>query len=269
MQLRCMNIAIIGCGAIGTTLAKAIEHIKEIKRVYIFDRKGICKRVINKLKKAIVVNHFKEIISKVDLVIESASQDAVKEYGEFVLTHKKNFMIMSVGALLDKKLKNKLVKFAKKNHCKIYIPSGAVCGIDGVKSASIEKIDEILLITKKPTTALIDNEYLKKKIDVKNIKKETVVFYGSGENAVKLFPQNINVAGTLILASEKNVKVKLILSPNLKRNIHTIILKGKFGEIICKSKNNPFKFNPKTSYLSALSAIATLKRIISPLEIGT
>lgn len=264
-----MQIAIIGCGSIGTTLARAIENMAEIEKVFIFDRTGICQRITG-LKKTVPIEKLEDVIDKVDLVIESASPQAVKQYAEFVLNNKKNLMIMSIGALLDTEFKNKLVNLARKNKCKIYLPSGAICGIDGVKTCSIEKIDEVILITKKPPKAFEGNEYLKQKgIILEKIKEETVVFEGNSIDAIKYFPQNINVSATLTLASGKIAKVKIILCPELKRNEHKIILKGNFGEIVCEAKNNPFKANPKTSYLAGLSAIATLKRIISPLEVGT
>jgi len=34
-----MNLGIIGCGAIGTDVARAAEKIKDIKKIYLFDIK--------------------------------------------------------------------------------------------------------------------------------------------------------------------------------------------------------------------------------------
>ena len=75
---------------------------------------------------------------------------------------------------------------ARKNNCKIYLPSGAVCGIDGVLAASIEKLDSVTLVTTKPPASL------GKKVD-----KRTIIFEGSAREAVKQFPKNINVAACL------------------------------------------------------------------------
>jgi len=268
-----MNIGIIGCGAIGTVLAKAVEDIDEIEKVYLLNTiSEKAERLAASLKKGIPKQDINDFIDDVRLVVESASIDAVKEYGEFVLSHGKDFMVMSVGAFADKKLMEKLIDTAKTNKCKIYLPSGAIAGVDGVKSASGSRIDEIMLVTRKPPAGLKDVKYLKDKgVDVEKIKKETVVFEGSAYEAIKYFPKNINVAVCLSVAGigVDKTKVKLVCDPKIRQNIHKIVVKGGFGEITTETKNFPCPTNPRTSYLAALSAVATLKKIVSPLQVGT
>ena len=48
---------------------------------------------------------------------------------------------MSVGILFDDNFRKNLEKIAKEKKCKIYLPSGAVCGIDGILSANVDIID--------------------------------------------------------------------------------------------------------------------------------
>jgi len=166
----------------------------------------------------------------------------------------------------------KLIDAAQTNKCKIYLPSGAIAGVDGVKSASGSRIDEIMLVTRKPPAGLKDVKYLKDKgVDVEKIKKETVVFEGSAYEAIKYFPKNINVAVCLSVAGigVDKTKVKLVCDPKIRQNIHKIVVKGGFGEITTETKNFPCPTNPRTSYLAALSAVATQKKIVSPLQVGT
>ncbi|MQY54522.1 MAG: DUF108 domain-containing protein, partial [Methanosarcinales archaeon] len=51
--------------------------------------------------------------------------------------------------------------------------------------------------------------------------------------------------------------------------VHEIEAKGKFGKLFVRVENVPSTANPKTSYLAALSAIATLKSISHPIRVGT
>lgn len=268
-----MNIGIIGCGAIGTVIAKAVEDIDEIEKVYLLNTVSEkAERLASSLKKATAKQNIDDFIDDVSLVVESASVDAVKQYGEFVLSHGKDFMVMSVGALADKKVMEKLVNTAKRNKCRIYLPSGAIAGVDGVKSASGSRVDEVVLVTRKPPAGLKDVKYLEDKgVDVEKLKKETVVFEGFASEAIKYFPKNINVAVCLSIAGigVEKTKVKIVCDPKIKQNIHKIVVKGDFGEIITETKNFPCPTNPKTSYLAALSAVATLKKIVSPLQVGT
>ncbi len=268
-----MNIGIIGCGTIGTIIAKAVEDIDEIEKVYLLNTVSEkAERLASSLKKGIKKQNVNDLIDDVSVVVEAASIDAVKQYGELVLSHAKNFMVMSVGAFADKELAEKLVDTAKRNRCRIYLPSGAIAGVDAVKSASGSRIDEVTLITRKPPAGLKDVKYLEDKgINVEKLEKETVVFEGLASEAIKHFPKNINVAVCLSIAGigVAKTKVKIVCDPKIRQNIHHIVVKGDFGEIITETKNFPCPTNPKTSYLAALSAVATLKKIVSPLQIGT
>lgn len=64
-------------------------------------------------------------------------------------------------------------------------------------------------------------------------------------------------------------KVEIIADPSLDKNIHQIYAKGEFGELKTEVKNKTSPENPKTSYLAALSAISTLKKITSSIKVGT
>ena len=115
----------------------------------------------------------------------------------------------------------KIFTLATKNHCSLLLPSGAIAGVDAIKAASLGKIDHIILTTRKPPSGLNNNSYLLAQgIDLENIKEETVLFEGDVENAVKFFPQNINVAATVALASQAKNKViiRIITSMNFKTN---------------------------------------------------
>jgi aspartate dehydrogenase len=47
------------------------------------------------------------------------------------------------------------------------------------------------------------------------------------------------------------------------------VAEGDFGLMTTRVENVPSPKNPKTSYLAALSAIATLRSIVEPIKIGT
>jgi aspartate dehydrogenase len=268
-----MKVGIIGCGFIGNTLANAIENINEVEKLYLYDRKISCTEgLASAFKKATAMATVSELIENVDLIIEAGSQEAVKKFANKVLSRGRDLMIMSVGALADDKLWKKLQNTAKKNRCRIYLPSGAICGIDGLKSASIAGIDEIIVETTKPPKGLANVRYLTKQgIDLNKLKKPYTVFDGSAKEAVTHFPKNINISACVSLAGIgfDKTKVKIIVDPAATRNQHKLICRGRFGEFTCEIKNMPSMSNPKTSYLAALSAIATLKKIVGGVWIGT
>ena len=98
-----------------------------------------------------------------------------------------------------------------------------------------------------------------------------LLFEGSARDAVREFPANVNVAGTLSLAGigYDDTTVRVICDPDITRNIHEIEVRGEFGRFTVRMENLPSPDNPKTSYIAALSAIATLKKLTEPIWVGT
>jgi len=272
-----LKVALIGCGAIGTTLAKAIDAGKAGKAelVWVFDfRPERCRELVKKLrKKPQVAERASDILADktVELVIEAASQGAVAKYALSVLRSKKDLMVMSVGALGDERLLRTIRKAAERTGRRVHVPSGAILGIDGIKAAG-EGIEEVTLTTRKPPVALAYSEYVRRKsIDLTKLRKPLTVFKGTAREAVKAFPESVNVAATLSLAGVgfDKTKVRIVADPLLDRNVHEIHVRGKAGEFVTEARNVPSPDNPRTSYLAALSAIRTLRNLTENVKIGT
>lgn len=254
-----MKLGIIGCGAIGTDVAVAADKMDEITKIYLYDiDKNASEKLIKKIKNA-EIKKVEDYLSDIDVVFEAASQRAVEEYAELIIDGSKDLVIMSVGSLLDNKFRLRLENKAKKNFCKIYLPSGAVCGIDGILSASVDFIDEVTLVTTKPPVSLGED-----------ITKRKILYSGPARQAIEKFPKNINVASSLSLAGVgfDKTKVEIVADPVATRISHKILAHGKFGRLRAEVENMPNPNNPKSSYMASLSAIATLKRIVNPIQIG-
>lgn len=254
-----MNLGIIGCGAIGTDVAKAADEIIDIEKIYLFDiNEAAAKKLCSLLKKALI-KPVEEFLEDVDVVFEAASQQAVIQYAEIVLEAGKDLILMSIGSLFDDGLRKKLEQIARKHHRKIYLPSGAVCGIDGVLAASIEKLDSVTLVTTKPPASL-----------GVSVEERTIVFEGTARQAVKKFPRNINVAACLSLAGVgfDETKVEIVADPVETRINHKILAHGRFGRLRAEVENMPNPNNPQSSYMASLSAIATLQRVLDPIQIA-
>jgi len=273
-----LGVGLIGCGAIGTVLARAVDRGKagDAHLVMVYDLAAEKSRIlVRKLtKKPKIAENFEELIDRgdIDLIIEAASQGAVKEYASKVLRAGKDLMIMSVGALVDSELTNEIKRYAKDSGKRVYIPSGAIAGLDGVKAAVIGRVDHVALTTRKPPEGLADAPYVKeKKIHLDRLKNPMTIYEGPALEACRLFPFNVNVAAALGLAGigPEKTRIRIIVDPTIERNIHEIEVKGEFGELKIRTENVPSAENPKTSYLAALSAIATLRKITEPLLIGT
>ncbi len=269
-----LKIGIVGCGAIGSSLAKVIisdfSGACELTSIYDIDMPKAYNLASILGKKKINSLTLENLIENVELVIEATSAQVSYGIALKAVSRSRDIMIMSVGGVIEEF--QKLCNLAKEKNVKIFIPSGAICGIDGLKGQRLGKINKVTLTTKKPPQAFKGITYiLKRKINLDQIKEDTVLFEGEAEQATRLFPQNINVAATLSLAGlgPENTRVKIIASPHLKRNIHEIEIASDSGNIFTRTENITHPDNPKTSYLAVLSAIATLKQILEPIKIGT
>jgi aspartate dehydrogenase len=266
-----IQIGIAGCGAIGRQVASFIE--KELFAyaavTALFDRESTKAQALKRrLGGKPVIMGLDGLARKVDLIIEAASQQCASQVFQKALCYKKNVMILSVGALIHDMA---LIKKGAAAGIQVYVPSGAICGVDGIGALSLGKIKKILLTTSKPPSGFLGAAYLKKKgIAVQALKKKKVIFQGTVAQAVKYFPQNINVAATLLLASAgSNVKVSIETDPTITRNVHKIEIQAREAHLKIEVHNVPSSVNPKTSALAILSTQYLLRKIFSSFKIGS
>jgi aspartate dehydrogenase len=276
------GVGIIGCGTIGTELALAIDsgRVKNASVVALFD--GV-NQVALSLQYRLRNNNprtftdFEEFISSssfrdTDIIVESASQDAIKRFSKKIVENGKSLIVMSVGALSDPPFLSELLDIASHNSARIYVPTGAIAGIDAVRSVK-HLLDSVSLTTTKNPKALADAPFFNiSGIDLYAITKKTLIYEGPAADAVKKFPTNVNVAAILSLAGIglEKTKVKIIVDPYTNINQHEIIASGKFGEMIVSVRNLPSPTNPKTSFLAILSAIECLRSVCDDgIRIGT
>jgi aspartate dehydrogenase len=240
------SVGIIGCGAIGSLIAASVDKgIVNCDKLILFDHdfakaKALCETL--KTEGVVVSNVGEMLEMSPNVIVEAASQDAVREYVCAILKAKAELIVMSVGALLDMNIKSS----------KIHTPSGAIGGLDAIANAALAGIDKAVLTTKKnPNTLDLSDNH------------EKLIFEGNAYEAVKRFPKEMNVAATLAMATQpEKLLVRLVSDPRTERNTHEIAVKWRNGDMVFKFSNDPHPENPKTSALAAWSAIKLLKDIL-------
>lgn len=268
-----IKVGIVGCGTIGKELALACQKrfSEEVTLTALSDQDHArARKLQHQLRPKPAIIPTEKLISLCDLVIEAASAETAYEVAKKALSQGKDIMVMSAGGILGKE--REVMKLAKTHRCCLYLPSGGVVGIDGLKAAHIGKIHRVTLTTRKPPQGFEGSPYVvKHNIDLKNLKQEKVLFEGNATAAVKGFPKNINVSATISLAGigAKRTKVRIIATPHMLVNVHEIYVVGDAGSFYTRTENFPSEQNPKTSRLAILSAVATLERILKNIKIGT
>ncbi len=265
------KIGVVGCGTIGTQICKAIDEGKIAATLLAVSEIDTSKasNLMDQLISPCQILPLPELVSTVDIVVESAGSKVVPPLIELILKFEKQALIMSVGGLLEI---TSLFERFQNSASRLYIPSGAIAGLDAVNAAHLVEIQSVTLTTRKPPKGLKGAPFcIEKGIDLENLSQETVIFEGSARQAAKAFPKNINVAAALSLAGigADKTKVRIIADPTTKTNSHEIEVQGLSGRIVTKTENVPSTFNPKTSFLAALSGIATLQKMVNPVKVGT
>jgi aspartate dehydrogenase len=268
-----IRVGILGCGAIGSRIARSIKIECDEKACVsaLFDINPTKAENLQKFftPKKIVKKTYTDLLKSCDLVIEAVNAPDTHQLIRQAILADKDVLVMSVGKFIDG---NSILKLAEKQGVRLLIPSGAIAGIDAIKAAALGKIYHITLTTRKPVYGFADNAYIQdRRINLSQIKKETILFEGNVKEAVKCFPQNINVAATIALASgaKDKLKIRISTSPEFKVNSHEIEVVGEFGRLVTKTENVVCPDNPKTSYLAVLSAVQTLKQYFEGIKLGT
>ncbi len=275
-----VNVGLIGCGAMGSELARAVlkGDAGSARIVGLFDeyhpsRESLAAELGAGAEEVpTTVNTVTELVNlpNLDLVVECASQAAVVAHAETVLSAGKSLLVMSSGAMISPDFMKTVSTAAQRSGASIYIPSGAVGGIDALR-ASRALLEEVTIVsTKKPISlsgapGFADWEN-------KEITEPTVIYEGSATDAVGLFPANVNVAATVSLAGigPDATRVRVVADPDSPGNVHEINAVSKAGKFSFRFENMPHETNPKTSFLAVLAAIETLRSICDPgLRIGT
>jgi len=212
------------------------------------------------------------LAKKPDVVVEAASHDAVREYGEGILRKKIALILLSGGALSDDALRAHLERAAWKSGALLYVPSGGIGGLDALKAACAAGVDEVTIAVTKPPPAWKGIPYVEKLgIDLDALREPRTLFDGPAREGVPLFPANVNIAAVLSMAGIgfDRTRLKVVAVPGLTHNTHFIDIKGPTGNISVKLENVPAPDNPKTAWLACYSALAALKAVESPVRYGT
>jgi aspartate dehydrogenase len=207
-----------------------------------------------------------------EVVVEAAAQEVVRQWAIPVLEQGLDLLVMSVGALADQNFCEEVRAAVRRTRRRLYIPSGAVGGLDILRAAGIVGLEEVKLVTSKPPHALAGAPFFQQNgIDPNSLTERTVIFSGLAAEAVKLFPQNVNVAAVLSLGGlgAERTLVEVVADPQLERNLHEVVARGNFGEMRLQLANVPSPANPKTSFLACLSPLALLRRLSEPIWIGS
>ena len=254
----------MGTGNIASYLLKCIndEKLVEGEVISLFGRNREAGERLAEQHDARFHMDFQTFIeSPVDVVIEAAAIEVVTAHAIGVLEEKKDFVASSIGAFRDPVFLKAVRRTAEKNGRSVFLPSGAIGGLDLLQSAhAAVGLEQVTIETRKSP----------KSLGLEPMDREELLFDGPAGEAIGKFPKNVNVALLLSLAGlgTEKTRVRVVADPHAERNTHLIQAGGSFGNMTLKIENTPMPGNPKTSYLAALSILSVLQNKGNPVIIG-
>ena len=264
------SIGIVGCGSIGRALLRAGDSGRLGAAIAgVASRTaGTALEFLDTLDTPPPYLAIDELVERSSLLIETAGGHVVSSLAEAAFDAGKDLMVISIGALLEHP---EVIDRAREDGCRLYAPSGAIAGLDGIKSACQGHVDRVEMVSRKPLAALEGAPYLvENEIPIAGMEEAQEVFRGTAREACRGFPSNLNVSAAVSLAGigPDRTTVRIVADPALSRNCHDITVEGEFGLLQVHIENIPSE-NPKTGRLTAMSIIRSVRDVFDPVRIGT
>jgi len=263
------SVGIIGLGGIGSTIAAALQSPDVEDRLRIA---GVCVKsrhldaARRQLKEGIpLFDRIENLLGAgPDVIVESAGHEAVGLYGERILDFGIDLVLISTGALANEELLERLRRAASRTGARIYLPAGALGGIDALRAAVCAGVTTVRYRGRKPPVAWKGTP-AEEVTDLDALRTARSVYRGNARAAALQYPKNSNVAAIVALAGIgfDASEVELIADPDITENQHEIEVQAVTGTFrICMS-GRTLADSPKTSALAAYSVVRCLINRVS------
>jgi aspartate dehydrogenase len=210
-----------------------------------------------------------ELPQHCDVVVESATADALPEIARTVLGAGKSLVIVSAAGLLAFP---EIAAFAQAHRARVRISSGALPGLDILRCAREGSVRSVTLTSRIKPGSMAHEPYILERGFVLDPPPAVPVkvFAGSAAEAGRAFPRHFNVAIALSLAGIglERTQVEVWVDANVPGAIHRVEVDAEDIALTMESRNRP-SANPRTSRIVAPSIIATLRGLVAPLVVGS
>ncbi|WOI58305.1 aspartate dehydrogenase [Palleronia sp. LCG004] len=271
MKEKTLRVSVGGFGAIGRTVAAALDAGipgLELAAVSARDTGRARAHMAAHFGTPSEVRPLECLSDGVDVVVECCPAHLFETVALPALEAGKILVVASTGALLHNR---HLEAVALRTGGRILVPSGALAGLDAVQAAALGRIDSITLVTRKPPASLKGAPAIAQMgLDLDALTEPVCCYAGPVEDAIAGFPANVNVAATLGFAGigAADTRLEVWADPGVTRNIHAVTVISDSATISVQIEGMPSPDNPRTSRITPLSVISTLRRLTAPLVIG-
>ena len=257
MSRAVLEVTLVGFGAIGRSIFQRLDASPHTRIAHIVVSPARVAALQAELGDAVQVSDQVPVTSR--LVLECAGHSALTQHVVPALARGTECAVLSVGALSEPGLPERLAQASEQGQTQLHLLSGAMGGIDAIAAARLGGLTEVTYTGRKPPSGWRGTP-AEQVVNLDALTQPAVILQASAREAARLYPKNANVAATVSLAGLglDATQVRLIADPGVSENIHEIVARGAFGEMHLTLRGKPLADNPKTSALTVLSALRFL-----------
>jgi aspartate dehydrogenase len=251
------HVCLVGFGAIGQAIYQRLQGDAHLQVTHVVVRAERVAAVQAQL--AAHTAAVSAVPEGATLLLECAGHSALVQHVLPALARGVECAVLSVGALAEPGLPERLSDAAQAGFTQVHLLSGAIGGIDALAAAKLAGLSSVRYTGRKPPLGWRGTP-AEKVIVLDSITAPAIILEASARQAAALYPKNANVAAAVSLAGLglDATQVRLIADPTVSENIHEIEATGAFGSIKIELRGKPLPENPKTSMLTVLSALRFL-----------
>ena len=266
-----LAVAIAGLGAIGGAMAREIARSEPLIRITAVSARDEAKAeaLLAEAGVACPLLPLARLPEAADLVVECLPAAAFDTIADATLAAGKALMVLSAGQLARR---DDLIPAFRARGQRLIVPTGAILGLDVVRALARGPVESCRIVTRKGPRGLAGAPHLVGQgIDPMSLKESTLVFSGSAREAIAGFPANVNVAVALSLAGvgiDRTI-CEIWVDPGEGSNVHRIELRAGGADVTMTIAGTPDPRTPRTSGMTALSAVDALRRLVDPVWSGS
>jgi aspartate dehydrogenase len=190
-----------------------------------------------------------------ELILEAASGEAVREWGDAALRTARRFIVSSSSAFVDDCLLRNLRDMAKRHGSQLILSPGALAGVDALSAAARIGMQSVHhRIVKMPSSWATGTG---QNLPPPDSSAAVAFFRGSAREAAARYPLNANVTAVTALSGIglDKTTVELVSDPMISNNRHEVQAIGDFGSLTITIENRALRSNPRSSELAALALV--------------
>jgi aspartate dehydrogenase len=257
-----MKFAIIGYGAIAQYVMQKLGARGHRVGAVVLRQERVARMGRAAPGEPVRVTAAQDLPQDIEHVIDCAGHTGLASHGPDTLRAGIDLTTVSLGALADAGLADRLAQAATDGNSRLYLATGAIGALDCLSAARIGTLATVRYVGRKPPRGWLGSP-AEDKIDLMAMTDDPQThFRGSARDAATLYPKNANVAAAVALAGLgfDATEVELIADPTVSRNIHELHAEGDFGRFQFRIEGDSLPGNPRSSALAAMSAVRTAER---------